>query len=85
MEPEQLQSQIRDLIAEIIEVDPAKIEPGAHLVQDLGADSMNALEIMASLERKFGIVIQPGSLPDLVSLERTTRLVSALIASRGPA
>jgi acyl carrier protein len=78
MESEDLQSEIRDLIAEIIEIDAARIEPARHLVTELGADSMNALEIMACLERKYGIVIEPSALPEMVSLGRVTALVRGL-------
>jgi acyl carrier protein len=79
MEHERLQTQIRDLIAHIIEVPPAEVHPDRHLVSDLGADPLNALEIVACLERQYGIVIDVASFQDLATLGSATRLVESLL------
>ena len=42
-----LEQEVRALVASIIEMDPNTINPDAHLVEDLGMDSMMALEILA--------------------------------------
>lgn len=73
-----LQTQIQQIIAEIVEVSPDEIQPGVNFVKDLGADSMTALEIMAALEKKFGIVMRPDHLPELATLEKITALVARL-------
>src|SRR3989338_2034571 len=52
-----LENEIRKIVAKIIEVEPEKIGLDTHFVEDLGADSMTALEIMAALEKKFNINI----------------------------
>lgn len=49
-----LETEIRGLIAEIIEKDPAEILPDAKFFEDLGVDSMMALEIMAAIEKNTG-------------------------------
>ena len=79
MEREHLQSQIRDLIAGIIDVPPAEIKPDRQLVADLGADPMNALDIVACLERQYGIVIDVEAFQQLATLGGATRLVETLI------
>ena len=73
-----IQDAIRNLMGEIIEVDPVTIQPDDHLVKDLRADSMMALELLAMLEKKFDIVIEPENLPKLVTLRSTVELVSRL-------
>ena len=69
-----IEKEVRDMIAEIIETDPAGIDPNAHLVEDLGMDSMMALEILASLEKKFKIRIPEEELPKITTLNRAVEL-----------
>jgi acyl carrier protein len=52
-----IESEIKELIAQIMEVEPEKITPAAKFVEDLGMDSMMALEIVAAIEKKYKIVI----------------------------
>lgn len=78
-----MQDEIRGLMGEIIEVDPAAIGPDDHLVRDLGADSMAALELLAKLEQRYGIVIEPENLPELVTLGSTVALVRRLTEDSG--
>ena len=72
------EQEIREIIAEIIEKDPEKITLDAHLINDLGADSMMALEILASLEKKYRVVVPEEELPELTSLRRIMDLVERL-------
>lgn len=73
-----IQDEIRGMVAKIIEVDPAQITPNTHFVEELGADSMMALEIMASLEKKYGITIPEEDLPKIANLNQIVELVTSL-------
>lgn len=72
------EKEIRAIIAEIIEKDPQEVTMDAHLVNDLGADSMMALEILASLEKKYRVVVPEDELPKLTSLRTIMELVEDL-------
>jgi acyl carrier protein len=74
----QLQNDIARVIAEITEIAPEKVTPDARFVEDLGADSMNALELLAALEKRYQIVIDPSRLPEMETLGKVTALVSEL-------
>ena len=69
-----VEREVRSLIADIIEMDPDAISPDAHLVEDLGMDSMMALEILASLEKKFKIRIPEDELPKITTLNKAIEL-----------
>ena len=69
-----IEQEVTQLIAEIIETDPAEINPDAHLVEDLGMDSMMALEILASIEKKFRIKIPEEDLPKITTVNRAIEL-----------
>ena len=49
--------KIREIIAEQLDIDPAEITPEATFIEDLGADSLDAVEIVMALEEAFCIEI----------------------------
>ena len=69
-----LDQEVKLLIADIIEMDPDKIDTEASLVEDLGMDSMMALEILAALEKNFRIKIPEEELPKIATLHQTIDL-----------
>lgn len=52
-----LENELRSIVAEITEVDLDKITLEANFVEDLGMDSMMALEILASIEKKYKLKV----------------------------
>ncbi|HEX9779856.1 MAG TPA: acyl carrier protein [bacterium] len=74
MKTVQLEQEIKALIADIIEMDPAQIDPDAHLVEDLGMDSMMALEILAAIEKKYKLKLPEDELPKITSVNRAVEL-----------
>ncbi len=48
---------VKQVIAETSEVPPEKITPEAHAMDDLGIDSLDFLDIVFALDKKFGIKI----------------------------
>ena len=69
-----IEKDVKQLIAEIIEMNPDEINGDAHLVEDLGMDSMMALEILASLEKKFKIRIPEEELPKITTITNAIEL-----------
>ncbi|MDU9766046.1 acyl carrier protein [Helicobacter pylori] len=48
---------IQAVIAEQLEIDVSQVTPEAEFVKDLGADSLDVVELIMALEEKFGIEI----------------------------
>jgi acyl carrier protein len=71
---EGFEQEIRRIVADIIEMAPDQIEPDAHLVEDLGMDSMMALEILAALEKRYKIQLPEEELPKITTLNRAIDL-----------
>ena len=65
---EAFEEDIREIVAEIIEVEPEEIGNDTNLVTDLGADSMMALEILATIEKKYKLIIPEKELPNMITL-----------------
>ncbi len=49
--------KIKKIISTQLGVDEAEITPESHFVDDLGADSLDTVELVMALEEEFGIEI----------------------------
>jgi acyl carrier protein len=60
-DPQVVERVIRE-VAESLGIDPADVSPDAGLVLDLGADSLDLLDLVFRLEEAFGIQIERGQI-----------------------
>ena len=77
-----VEQDVRGLVAEVLEVEPAEINPEAHFVKDLGMDSMMALEILAGIEKMYRIIIPEEMLQKFTSLNQTVKIVKDIVAGK---
>ena len=77
-----VENDIRKLVAEVLETDPAEIDGNANFVKDLGMDSMMALEILAGVEKKYRIAIPEDTLPKFTSLNQTVKIVKDILSKK---
>jgi acyl carrier protein len=49
--------QIKRIIVDLLSVDPAKVVPEARFREDLGADSLDLVELIMAFEEEFGSTI----------------------------
>jgi len=52
-----LESRIKEIIADQLGVEIEKLKEDANFVQDLGADSLDVVELVMAFEEEFGIEI----------------------------
>lgn len=57
MSTENLEERVKKIITEQLAVDAAEVTPQAQFVQDLGADSLDTVELVMALEEEFDIEI----------------------------
>lgn len=50
-------NKIKSIIAEQLGVKPEEVTEGAKFIDDLGADSLDTVELVMALEEEFGIEI----------------------------
>ncbi len=74
-----VEKDMRALVAEILETEPAELDLSAKFVKDLGMDSMMALEILAGIEKKYRIVIPEDMLSKFTDLATTVELVTGIL------
>ncbi len=56
---EQILAELKEMMAKLFELDPAKITPEASLFEDLELDSIDAVDIIVMLQKKTGKKIKP--------------------------
>ncbi len=64
-----LLDELKKLVAERLGIDEKDIKPGASFTEDLGADSLDLVELMMALEEKFGIEIPDEDTRELVTVQ----------------
>jgi len=52
-----LENKIKKIIADRLQVDLASVTDGASFVEDLGADSLDLVELVMAFEEEFGLEI----------------------------
>ncbi len=52
-----IDAKMVDIIANQLSVPKEKVVPGASFVEDLGADSLDLVELVMALEEEFGVEI----------------------------
>ena len=72
---EEIVSIVRKVIASQLEVEEEKVVPEASVIDDLGADSLDIVEIVMTLEEQFGIEIPD---EDAEKLSRVRNVVEYL-------
>lgn len=78
----EIRNELRQMIAEILETVPEKIQDDTQFVKDLGMDSMMALEVMALLEKRYKIVIPEEDLAKFTSLNNSVKVVSDIMGDQ---
>ena len=69
-----MEKEIKEIIAQIIGVTEEQIDVKASFQDDYGLDSLKALEILAAVENKINIVIEPSKLSEMTNVENVIRI-----------
>ncbi|MDF6043852.1 acyl carrier protein [Streptomyces sp. JH14] len=80
----ELRDRIRGIIADIVEVDIDEIEWTTHFWDELGADSLQGIEILSTLERRLGITIEQRLLAEMKDVRSTYGVVLAARKGMAP-
>jgi acyl carrier protein len=79
---ESIEDVVKNIIVAELRVDPNKLGPATHLMKDLGADSLDALNIALRLEEAFKIKIPDDAIPRFLTISDIVSGVSEHLAAR---
>jgi len=76
---ENLEKELRAIVAEVVEIAPERVTNEARFVEDLGMDSMMALEILAAVEKKYKLKIPEQYLGKISTLSSLLELTEEIM------
>ena len=77
-----IRNEVRKLVAEITEREPSEISDSAHFVDDLGLDSLMAIEMMVAVDKKYKIEISEEEFGTIKNVNDAVELVQRLLAAK---
>ncbi|MFD4573529.1 acyl carrier protein [Streptomyces sp. NPDC058417] len=70
-----VEAQVRAIITDALELEE-DLTPTGLFVDEYGADSLAAIELLSTLERTFGVTIEQDELPKMIHLEAVLEVLS---------
>jgi acyl carrier protein len=68
--------ELREIVADVLEVEPEEITPDGLFSEDHEADSLQAIEVLARIEKDLKIAVPQTELPRMGSLSGVHTVVS---------
>ena len=75
-------NRVKSIIAEQLGVKPEEVTPEASFVEDLGADSLDTVELVMALEEEFGIEISDEDAEKMTTVGDALKYIEDKIAKK---
>ncbi|MDD6437015.1 MAG: acyl carrier protein [Prevotella sp.] len=69
MSREEIEQKVREFLIDELEIDEDKIKDDAKLKDDMGIDSLDFVDIVVIVDKKFGFKIKPEEMKGIVTLK----------------
>ena len=74
--------KMKEVIANVLNVDPEEIKPDTTFTEDLGADSLDLFQIIMGLEDEFDVQIDPEKTENITTVGEAVDLLKAAISNK---
>ncbi|HEY9838524.1 MAG TPA: acyl carrier protein [Vampirovibrionales bacterium] len=82
MSQEDIFSQVKKIVTEQLEVEGDKVTPGASFAEDLGADSLDTVELVMALEENFDIEIPDEAAEKITTVQEAVNYIESQVAAK---
>jgi acyl carrier protein len=76
-----IEVQVRSILAEQLGFDLSELRPEAHILDDLGADSLDVVEMVMSLEEAFDIEVPDQDVEAMRTIADVERYVAEAVSA----
>ena len=70
--------KVRKMLKEQLKIDESKITPEAEVVKDLGADSLDVVELMMAIEDEYGVTLPEGKVETVKTVQDIVDMLEEL-------
>jgi len=70
--------KVRDILAKQFDIDPETITPETDLIDDIGADSLDVVELIMSVEDEFGVSISDEEAENLRTVGKIVEFIESI-------
>ncbi len=77
-----LSDKVKDIIVERLQVSPEKVTEEAKFIEDLGADSLDTVELLMKFEDEFGIEIPEEDAQQLDTVGKAVKYLEDKLANK---
>ncbi len=70
-----MKQEIIEAIASQLKIDPSTITGSTDIIDDLGADSLDIVELLMTIEDKYGIVIPDDEVTSLRTIDKMAEYI----------
>ena len=74
---EDISSKVKKIVADHLGIDEAKVQDDSSFIDDLGADSLDTVELVMAFEEEFGCEIPDDAAEKIVTLKDAVTYLSA--------
>ena len=79
MEKQEVQSRVKEVVSRVLKMDESEITDEANFIFDLGADSMQSLELVAGFEEEFDIEMDQDKALEIQSIDGAVEFIEGYI------
>lgn len=76
MEHSEIQSRVKKVISKVLKIDEENIADDANFIFDLGADSLQSLELVAAFEEEFQIEMEEDKALEVQTVSDAVKFIS---------
>lgn len=73
----EIESKVKEIIADKLGVDEADVKPEASFTNDLGADSLDTVELIMEFEKAFGLQIPDDAAEQIATVGDAIKYIEA--------
>jgi len=79
MDKSEIQAKVKNVVAKVLGMDESEIADDANFIFDLGADSMQSLELVAGFDEEFDIEMDQDKALEIQSISDAVEFISKYV------